>query len=128
MLFRSVKSCVNGLTTDASGSINGCIASDISLKTNVATFDIEGMSLIKKLRPVFYEWNDAEKEKRDAKQHVGFVAQEVQRVLPQAVVSAGEGLLGVDANSINAALVKAVQELDARIALLENRKQCVWNQ
>jgi hypothetical protein len=101
------KSCSTGLTTDSSGNINGCVASDERLKTNIQPLD--ETSALMSLSPRFYNWKDA--AKRDGKVHAGFVAQEVERVFPQAVVSAGgNGDKGVDPNAILALTVEAVQK------------------
>jgi outer membrane murein-binding lipoprotein Lpp len=68
------------------------------------------------LNPVIYEWKDPS---RGTGIKAGFVAQQVEKVFPQAVVSAGTGIKGVDPNAINALLVKAVQELSAKVDKLQ---------
>ncbi len=101
------KSCLTGLTTDANGAINGCVTSDESLKTGIV--DLSYSPILDKIMPRHYSWKPA--ENKDTKQHDGFVAQEVQQVLPECVVSAGEGILGVDANCMTANLWLQVQHL-----------------
>ena len=107
-------SCATGLTTDANGAINGCVASDISLKQDIEniTFD---PTLIDRLRPVTYHWIDS--SKFDNKIHSGFIAQEVQLVDPFAVKPAGKDLLGIDNSALAADIVLDLQaihrELDA---------------
>ena len=100
------------MTTDANGSINGCVASDLSLKTDIEniTFD---PTLIERLRPVTYRWLDA--SKYDSKIHAGFIAQEVQLVDPFAVKSAGEHLLGLDNSALTADIVLDLQALHREI-------------
>ena len=112
----AVKSCSLGLTTDAFGSITGCAASDKSLKTNIKALE-PGGAIIDGLRPVTYLWN--KKAKKDSQIHAGFVAQDIEKIFPHAVVSAGEKLKGVDPNALIALLVKEVQYLRKRVMALE---------
>ena len=103
------KSCSLGLTTDASGNINGCVASDETLKTDITSPTYNALDIIEELTPVFYRWKDT--ENRDALLHAGFIAQSVQKVYPGAVTSAGTGLLGVDSNAILAVVVDAIKSI-----------------
>ncbi|HXJ74503.1 MAG TPA: tail fiber domain-containing protein, partial [Candidatus Dormibacteraeota bacterium] len=61
------------------------------------------------------------------RREVGFIAQDVQAVLPDAVVDiAGEDeepLLAMTYDTITVALVAAVQTLNARLAALEGRRK-----
>ena len=50
---------------------------------------------------------------------VGVIAQEVQDVFPAAVIENAHGHLTVNTDSINWALLKAVQELSAKVEALE---------
>ena len=50
-------SCATGLTTDGSGNINGCVASDASLKTNIQPL-VYDATLIDRLQPVSYAWRE----------------------------------------------------------------------
>lgn len=131
----TVTSCSTGLTTDASGTINGCVASDRTLKGRITPL-VYDPTVIERLQPVSYEWSEAEKEKRDAKRHIGFIAQDVQQVAPEAVVGAGKGNLGIDANAMNAILAMEVKQLHREVkgmqkemeALHVNRegRRCYW--
>jgi hypothetical protein len=113
----TVKSCSLGLTTDASGSITGCVVSDKSVKKNIKPLT-KSIDTLMKLKAVTYKWKDTTK---DNQVHSGFIAQEVAKVLPEAVVSAGEKLKGVDPNAVIALVVKSVQDLVIRVAGLEER-------
>lgn len=59
-----------------------------------------------KLRPVKYVMKADKLEKVQ----VGFIAQEVQEVIPEVVVEHDDGLLSMDYSRITAHLVKAMQE------------------
>jgi septation ring formation regulator EzrA len=54
-------------------------------------------------------------------EQVGFVAQEVQKIFPEAVTQAEDGYLDFNMHEINVALVNAVKELKAENDLLKNR-------
>lgn len=111
-------SCTTGVQTDADGVFSACVASDASLKKNVQPLAYVPSS-IDLLRPVTFEWKDAGRGK-GTKQ--GFIAQDVEKVYPNAVVPAGTNLRGIDSNAMLAALVLEVQELRKRIAVLETKR------
>ena len=127
------------MSVDTSGNIgaptgtNIYNASDERVKKNVTTLD-KGLEAIKSLRPVSFNWIDgfcdAEKDKL-----YGFVAQEVQTIDSNLVASFGSDVkigddpenpdqvitdpLRVNEKFIIPILVKAVQELSAKVAGLE---------
>mgnify|MGYP002598526802 CR=1 FL=1 len=57
--------------------------------------------------------------KDDGKTHVGLVAQEVEKVIPEAVAEDKEGFLALDYNAVVAALVDEVNRLRERVEALE---------
>lgn len=57
--------------------------------------------------------------KDDGKTHVGLVAQEVERIIPEAVTEDKDGFKSLDYNAVVAALVDEVNRLKARVAELE---------
>jgi hypothetical protein len=85
----------------------------------------EGMAVVRQLNPVTYHrvhpdpppehpgWTGPDSEE------LGFVAQEVQPVLPDAVIENPSGMLGVALMPLIAALTNAVKELDARLTAME---------
>jgi hypothetical protein len=83
--------------------------SDSRLKDNINNISW-GLSDILKLRPVSYHWKD---DKANQGKQFGFVAQEVQEVMPEAIKEFGEDTkyLGLEKDAIYATLVKAIQEL-----------------
>jgi hypothetical protein len=95
-------------------------ASDARLKTNIR--DIEyGLNTVLSSQPRHFERNDVEGT------YIGFVAQEMQEVIPEVVSGDPERQLGVDYGSLVAVAFKAIQELKteldtakARIETLEN--------
>ena len=122
------------MTIDSSGNIgapsgtNIYNASDIRLKKNVADLD-KGLSAIKSLRPVSFNWIDGfcDKEKNTL---YGFIAQEVENVDGNLIQQFGNGSVTIEGETINDTLrvnekfiipmlVKAIQELEAKVAALE---------
>jgi hypothetical protein len=108
----------NGANNAQFGSI-----SDVREKENIT--DINGsLEKILALRPVSFDW-------KKTKEHItaGFIAQEVEEIFPEYVVNnmanEGEeerkGLTGGMTGGIISHLVKAIQELSAKVEALENK-------
>jgi hypothetical protein len=57
------------------------ISSDIRLKNDLGVIDESGIEIIKQLTPRYYSWKDDE----NSRQQLGFFAQEVFPILPEAV-------------------------------------------
>jgi hypothetical protein len=97
-------------------------ASDIRLKKNIITTPY-GLNAISALNPIKFNWIDGFEKSEDGKDMLGFVAQEVQEVIPEAVESFGGSVdlngtkidnpLRVNEKYIIPVLVKAIQELSA---------------
>ena len=111
------KNCSTGVVSTSTGALSGCLASDQKLKKNIGSISYKP-HLIDQLHAVYYEWKD---KGRGPGGHAGFIAQEVEKVFPLAVVPAGDGLKGIDPNAINAALLLEIQNLRKRVAVLENK-------
>ena len=101
---------LNGLATctlqvNGAGSV-GCV-SDSAGKREIQSW-VPGLDAIAQLRPVSYRWKEG-----DQAPAVGFLAQEVGNVIPEAVRRQewGGGMLTLDDRAILAALVNAVKEL-----------------
>ena len=96
--------------------------SDQRLKENVRDLDA-GLDTILALKPRRFDWKAG--KGKDVRDDMGFIAQEVETVLPELVSGwkAGEGepddLKSVKAGDLIPVLVKAIQELTARVAQLE---------
>ena len=97
-------------------------SSDYRLKENVQPM-IGALDAISQLNPVTYTW------KADGSAGQGFIAHELQAVVPDCVTGEKDAVdadgkpqyQGVDTSFLVATLVKAIQELTARVAELENR-------
>ena len=90
---------------------NYSVLSDISKKKDIALSTL-GLSKILLLKPSTFKFKDDEKEE----EQLGFIAQEVRDIIPQAYYEDGEGddkFIGLTYSSIIPVLVKAIQELKA---------------
>ena len=106
-----------GIVYSNGGALTSTAPSDERLKDNITDI-CWGLSDILKLRPVSYNWKD---DKINQGVQFGFIAQEVQEVMPEAIKEFGDDVkyLGLEKDAIYATLVKAIQELEARVKELE---------
>jgi len=97
--------------------------SDQRLKENVRDIDT-GLDSIMALKPRRFDWKEGKGQ--DKKNAVGFIAQEFEQVFPECVGVSKAGADGIEYKNINhetliPTLVKAIQELTARLAALESK-------
>jgi hypothetical protein len=105
---------VNG-SADKPGGGSWGTYSDGRLKTVNGSFD-SGLNQVMKLHPIRYRYKpDNALSIRDADEHVGVVAQEVQRVIPEAVTENGKGYLLVNNDPIIWSMVNAIKEQQREI-------------
>jgi hypothetical protein len=102
-----------GTVYSNAGFLTNTNPSDRRLKTNIIPLTY-GLSDILKLNPVSYNWKDGTNGKQ-----FGFIAQEVQEIMPDAVKQ-GE-YLGLEKDAIYSALVNAIKEQQAQINELKSQ-------
>ena len=85
----------------------------LKLKNNVRDFQ-NSLLILEKIKPRLFDWKDEEK----GKDIYGFVAQELQEVMPTAVINSDSKSINVTA--IVSLLVKSVQELKQELDLIKN--------
>ena len=90
--------------------------SDVNKKKDFEDSTI-GLNEILNLKPTLYRMKSDETK---GNKELGFIAQEVKEFIPQAYVESDE-FIGLNYNAIVAALVKSIQELEARLKTLENK-------
>ncbi len=94
------------LTTDANGVIIRD-PSDVRLKEHIETIE-DALDMVLQLRGVRYEWKD--KERFGTQIEIGFIAQEVDTILPEVVRKGGE-YWSLNTRNIVAVVVEAIKEL-----------------
>ena len=112
-----------GSALSAVGTIGGAMimASDKRIKKNIEEIE-DGLSLIRSLRPVSFQYNEKFPQANPDRKHHGFIAQEYKTVLPDATFSNIDGTQSIDMTDCIAPLVRAVQQLENRLARLEAKQ------
>ncbi|RYE19632.1 MAG: hypothetical protein EOP51_19485 [Sphingobacteriales bacterium] len=86
---------------------NGMVqTSDARLKTNIHSLNY-GLKELMLMKPVQYNWKTNPQDKKE----IGFLAQDIQKIIPEAVVEPTNGhAMGMKYTELIPVLVKAVQE------------------
>jgi hypothetical protein len=84
--------------------------SDARLKRDIRSIGDGALETIRQLRPVTFAWKDP---RQPGRQH-GFIAQEVEAVLPSLVSRTPDGTLALDTTELLPIVLQAVKDLDAR--------------
>ena len=111
--------------------------SDVRDKTNIT--QITGsLDMVKAIRGVRFDWKDAYKKKRVHttsaksgrldKRHIGVVAQEVEKVLPELISEDKDGRKNMSYANLTAVLVEAVKEQSEQIEGLKERIKKLENE
>ncbi len=81
-----------------------------------------GLQEILKLEPVSFKWKN---ENTDTRTHLGLMAQDVLKIIPEAVIIGEdeEKTLGLSYSDLVPVLIKSVQELNSKIEALESENQ-----
>jgi hypothetical protein len=87
------------------------VSSDERLKENIENVS-DALSKISKIRGVTYNYID---NRFNQDRQIGVIAQEVQRVFPEAVLTDEEGVLSVNYSVLVAPLIEAVKEQEEQI-------------
>ncbi|MFN8250196.1 MAG: tail fiber domain-containing protein [Ferruginibacter sp.] len=104
-------------------AVNGVVSalayyasSDSRFKNDITNLT-DAMSKIRKIRPVTYFWKDKEFPDKnfDNTQQIGFIAQELEKIVPQAVAKNKDGYYAVNYSAIIPVLTAAVKEQDDKI-------------
>ena len=93
------------------GGTSWATSSDIRLKNLLGNYS-KGLNEIIALQAVKYIYKkDNPRQLNFEKEQLGFVAQDVQKIFPEAISTADDGYLDFNFHPINVALVNAVKEL-----------------
>lgn len=96
---------------------NGVIqTSDLRYKKQIVPSEY-GLGTLMQMRPVTYFWKEG-----TASRQLGFIAQEIQQLVPEAVTDPGNGeSLGMNYSTLIPVLTRAIQEQQEEIRLLKAR-------
>ena len=98
--------------------------SDISLKENIKPID-SALDKVMKLQGVTFDWKKTDSI-LELKEDIGFIAQDVQKVVPELIRENSNGLLSMRHQGVAPILLEAIKELKAEIDLLKS-KPCNCN-
>ncbi|MDX1477890.1 MAG: tail fiber domain-containing protein [Saprospiraceae bacterium] len=103
------------ITGNGSGGVNYNTTSDFRLKQDIRPYTT-GLDLVQSMQPRIYE-----RISKPGEAEIGFIAQELQKVLPQAVSGSPDSPVDepmmVDYSKITPVLVSAVQQLSEELAV-----------
>ena len=109
------------LGTAAKGAIGLIALSDETTKFDVKQIS-SALGTLRNLRPVTFHYKE-EYSTSPERMHHGFIAQEFQKVLPDATYfDESIGKMCIDTGDVIGLLVRANQELEARIGMLEAKQ------
>jgi hypothetical protein len=90
-----------------------CSSSDKRLKININTLPY-GLSEVMNMMPISFNFKN-----NDYTNHLGFIAQDIQGVVPDVVQEQSDGMLGISYDELIPVLVNAIKELSQRVEHLE---------
>lgn len=98
-------------------AVNGTIqTSDRRFKKDIETLSY-GLDQVNQLQPVSYRWKDG----NDKSVHVGLIAQDVQKIIPEAVYSSDPDRLGLNYSELVPVLIQAIRELSDKVDDLQEQ-------
>ena len=92
--------------------------SDVRLKENIQPIE-SALDKAMKLQGVTFNWKNKSEDILDIKEDIGFIAQDVQKVLPELVRENDNGMLSMRHQGITPILLEAIKELKAEIEELK---------
>ena len=107
----------NGTTTGTYTTTGWVHSSDARLKTNVRPVG-NSLDKVMALTGVYFNWVNIP----DSNKQMGFIAQEVEKVVPEIVVKDTDGKYGMAYGNLTAVLVNAIKELKAENDALKAEK------
>ena len=126
IIFKGVDNtaAITALTLDMSGAGAATFNNDVTafsdkrLKTDIKNID-NALSKVTKMQGVYYKRNDID----DAREQVGVLAQDMEEVLPQVVLTKDDDFKtkSVDYGKICAVLIESIKELKAEIDQLKGK-------
>jgi hypothetical protein len=114
----------NCVSHDAGGLLINCL-SDSRLKKNIASISdsMDVLSALKQLRGVYFNWDTSVPAAKDMGEgkNIGLIAQEVEKVFPEAVATDAEGYKSLDKSALVGFLIEVNKKQQAEIESLQSR-------
>ena len=112
----------------ATNDVTAFYSSDVALKENIINIP-NPLEAIKKLNGVLFDWKKSYMDQKGGedgyfvrKKDVGVIAQEVEKVLPEAVAQRANGIKAVKYDRLTCLLIEAVKVLSDKIQKFEEKK------
>jgi|TARA_R100000479_G_C6371134_1_gene197082 hypothetical protein len=112
----------------ATNDVTAFYSSDVALKENITNIP-DPIESLKKLNGVLFDWKKEYIDKRGGedgyfvrKKDVGVIAQEVEKVLPEAVAERPDGIKAVKYDRLTCLLIEAVKKLSAQVEALSKKE------
>ena len=96
-------------------------SSDARLKKDIDPINL-GLEAILQLEGKTYKWSDTS---RSQQTHIGLIAQEVEKVIPELVTEDENGFKAIAYAKLTTILIEAIKEQQIRITELENQNRAL---
>ena len=111
----------------ATNDVTAFYSSDVALKENITNIP-DPLESLKKLNGVLFDWKKEYIDQRGGedgyfvrKKDVGVIAQEVEKVLPEAVAQRPDGIKAVKYDRLTCLLIEAVKQLQDKVESLSRK-------
>jgi hypothetical protein len=112
----------------ATNDVTAFYSSDVALKENIVNIP-NALDAVKKLNGVLFDWKKSYIDQRGGedgyfvrKRDVGVIAQEVEKVLPEAVGQRPNGIKAVKYDRLTCLLIEAVKQLQDKVESLTKKE------
>jgi len=112
----------------ATNDVTAFYSSDVALKENIVNIP-NALDAVKKLNGVLFDWKKSYIDQRGGedgyfvrKRDVGVIAQEVEKVLPEAVGQRPDGIKAVKYDRLTCLLIEAVKQLQDKVESLTKKE------
>ena len=112
----------------ATNDVTAFYSSDVALKENIVNIP-DPLEAVKKLNGVLFDWKKSYIDQRGGedgyfvrKKDVGVIAQEVEKVLPEAVAQRADGIKAVKYDRLTCLLIEAVKKLSDQVDNLTKKE------
>jgi len=113
----------------ATNDVTAFYSSDVALKENIVNIP-DPLEALKKLNGVLFDWKKSYIDERGGedgyfvrKKDVGVIAQEVEKVLPEAVAQRKDGIKAVKYDRLTCLLIEAVKVLSDKVEKLNKENK-----